>query len=275
MKQLIVTKTISQPPAMSTLAMLRHDYHPKVYGASRLEFDPWNYPLALHDPPIAGEAPNAAMGTPETIRAKNADEKIYLTENIQWWLFELFYRNAPQVWKDEYDVLPYAWKRDYHVSHETAVGSSWLLKKFNAYLGGTIAFTNFGGSQNRACYPTHANIGSEDISAVGAWCGGATAELMTGRTTYRGEGVYGIRAVNVLKLMPIIDSMPSLDVFYATIIRRQYDSTGKNRKVIGFPYLDGNSCPFAGFMNDDIAWIEANRIEILPEGAGIQNPYNL
>lgn len=248
----------SLPPAGPTLpaglhfARLPHDY--EIYGVSR---------------PTHNSASLRTEGLPETVKA------IYPK-------FMPLTRAWQEYWADLFSL-----SRFNRLFNDLSALEKTVIKVgFKSVTAGYRAFTNRRGwDDGYADYLNGTNTNSDPIEQETIIMGGNVVELLSGKVRTGGKDAYKVRTLDGNKPPP--DPMqvnqfrtPWL-VFKATISRRERIMVGdvwtgkwKENIVIPFDQLQGHDVPIPFMGDGEENYIEAGRIQPLPDSAPVPRVYH-
>jgi hypothetical protein len=236
-------------PAGRTFGYLLHDYD--LYNLSR---------------PSRNNAPLMTLGLPETVKALNP---VFMPLTWQW----------QKYWVDLFSLSLYNVLYD---DLGTAAVST-INTAFASTTKGNRAFTNgHGWDDGYADYINNRNPDAAPMEQETIITGGNVVELLSGIVRVGGKDVYKVATLDGDQPPPDVTQVNHLTapwlIFKATISRREgYDvGTGKWARedvVIPFDQLQGSdvTVPFMG--RGTFNYIEAERIQVLPDSSPLPATY--
>lgn len=240
-------------PAGRRFGRLNHDFD--LYGVSR---------------PTHNDASLKTLGLPETVKtiypefiAMTKAWQFYWADVFSLSRFGLLYRDVSAAQKDGIKLA------------------------FRSVTAGFRAFTNRRGwDDGYADYLNGVNTGSDPMEQETINTGGNVVELLSGQVRTGGKDAYKVRTLDGKQPPPdplqVNHKTTPWLVFKATISRRekilvngQWNGQWKEDIVIPFDQLQGYDVPIPFVGDGSENYIEAERIEILPDGAPVPRAYRL
>ncbi len=215
--------------------------------------------LGLSRPTQLNKPLGSALGLPDTCKLQDSTY-VELTEELQWYWFDLLKQNAPSYFTD--DDLKLAWRK--------------LTRDDQA-------FTNFAGSDTRADYINGTNLDKEPMGYEPIITGGNVVWLTDlNLRDIKGELYYKLYCIDSTKPLPSINEVNNALtcwlVFSATTSKRLVDLNTKTilREDLEEPFwwLDGNNVPVPLLGNSGTNYIPKNRVRILGNDEEIPSPYH-
>lgn len=251
-REVSVGTPVPRLPAGLRAARLLHDY--ELYGVSR---------------PTHNGAHLKALGLPETIKAVYPD---FMPLTKAWQFY----------WADLFSLSRFG-----RLYNELAPLEKIVIKTaFRSVTAGYRAFTNRRGwDDGYADYLNGANTHADPMEQETINTGGNVVELLSDKVRTGGKDAYRVRTLDGHKPPPDPLQVNHIKtpwlVFKATISRREKIMIGdvwtgkwKENIVIPFDQLQGHDVPIPFMGGGEVNYIEAERINPLPDSSPVPRTYN-
>lgn len=223
----------------------------------------WNFEWSGVSRPTLDGSPNSVNGLPDTAKVLYP-AFVDMTREWQWYWVDVFSLSRfGALYKDLSEM-----------------NKAYVRNAFKGVTVGWRAFTNRRSWNNGyADYVNGVNVNSDPMGQETINCGGNVVEVLSDKVRLGGKDVYKVRTLDGTKKPPNplevnLAKTPWL-VFEATISRREqvlvggsWDGKTWNERIeIGFPQLGGSPVPVPFMGKGDFNYLEAHRLEMLPDNA--------